>query len=376
MVTSRIVLFFVFAVVVVVSFVVGSMPVSAELRSGADGDLAVGRERFHSLQGDVSPVRQGGVPGKPIAAGSDAGLEQIQQVCSEAATDYALSALVTENFVLLHCGNDQWAASTGNHLERTYERFHKLFKESDFSLKPLDCRLTWICFGNTEDYYGYAWQTERRDVSALEGYYSAQTNRVALYETSPAPSMPASPAAGAVVTASASEPLGAGPALLDSARSTHEAAHQLAFNTGLQRRGVMYPFWLSEGLATAFEDDPADPMSALEVSERRRRLLDARAVNALIPFGEFSVMSRIPMDDMGRVYDGYAQAWGFYTFLFENHRSELSHYFAHLQSLAPGRRSAERMRREFADSFGALRPLEKQWTEYLDSLERAAGNQG
>lgn len=358
------------AVVVLAAVVAGSFPVAAQVVSGEDGALKLGRDRLRALEHWPATLQDRRSTGISTSASSNAGLDQIQQVCSESQTAYPFSALVTENFVLLHCGNDSWAASTGNHLERTYNRFYTMFKEAGFSLKRLDGPLTWICFGNTDDYYRYAWQTERRDVSALEGYYSAQTNRVALYETSPAPASQAAPVPGAVVTASASEPLGAAPQLLDAARTTHEAAHQLAFNTGLQRRGVMYPFWLSEGLATAFEDDPADPTSASEIGARRRRLLDARAVNALIPVSGFSVMTRIPMDDMGRVYDAYAQAWGFYTFMFEKHRTELNHYVARLQSLAPGRRSPERMRREFVDSFGPVKPLEKPWAEYLNALER------
>jgi len=358
------------AVVVVATVVAGAMPVAAQLLPAEDTSLTLGRSRLLALENRPRTVTKGGGAETATTAISDAGLDEIQQVCSETQTEYPFSALVTDNFVLLHCGNDPWAASTGNHLERTYNRFYTTFKNAGFSLKRLEGRLTWICFDNTDDYYRYAWRSERRDVSALEGYYSAQTNRVALYETSPAPPAQAAPAPGTVVTASASEPLGAAPQLLDAARTTHEAAHQLAFNTGLQRRGVMYPFWLSEGLATAFEDDPADPSSSSEIAARRRRLLDARAVNTLIPVSEFSIMTRIPLDDMGRVYDGYAQAWGFYTFLFEKHRSELNHYVARLQSLAPGRRSPERMRREFTDSFGPVKPLEKQWVEYLDGLER------
>src|SRR5688500_3134946 len=33
----------------------------------------------------------------------------------------------------------------------------------------------------------------------------------------------------------------------------HEVTHQLFFNSGVQKRGRGYPFWLSEGLAGLFE---------------------------------------------------------------------------------------------------------------------------
>ena len=36
-------------------------------------------------------------------------------------------------------------------------------------------------------------------------------------------------------------------------KTRHEAAHQLLFNSGIQKRSNGYPFWLSEGLAMLFE---------------------------------------------------------------------------------------------------------------------------
>ncbi|HEV8290433.1 MAG TPA: DUF1570 domain-containing protein, partial [Tepidisphaeraceae bacterium] len=40
-------------------------------------------------------------------------------------------------------------------------------------------------------------------------------------------------------------------------KTRHEAAHQLLFNSGVQKRGKGYPFWLAEGLAMLFESvDP------------------------------------------------------------------------------------------------------------------------
>lgn len=351
-------------------FLGASFPVLAQPVESADGQVSVGRSRLRALENWPGPEKAATFPDAATAAASDAGLSQIKQVCCEARSDYPFSALVTEHFVLLHCGNTAWASSTGALLERTYKRFYSTFKKTGFLLKQPASRMTWICFGNTDDYYGYAWETERRDVSSLEGYYSAQTNRVALYDT--APPLPGSmPSPGTVITASAdNEPaLGAAPQLLDAARTMHEAAHQLAFNSGLQRRGVMYPFWLSEGLATAFENDPADPSSASEIAARRRRLLDARAVKALIPLNKFTTMTRIPMDDMGAVYDAYAQAWGFFVFLLENHRNELNHYVGRLQSVPRGRRSTERMRREFSDSFGDVRQIAREWMRYLDELD-------
>jgi len=362
----------VFALGVALSLCATSIAVLAETVDSEQARVSLGRSRLRALKNWPETSAPAPVPDAATSAASDAGLGQIKQVCLECQTDYPFSALVTDNFVLLHCGNTAWASSTGALLERTYERFYKTFEKAGFLLKQPADRMTWVCFGKTEDYHQYAWQTERRDVSALEGYYSAQTNRVALYDTAP-PLLPTAPAPGKVVTAWAeNEPaLGAAPQLLDAVRTVHEAAHQLAFNSGLQRRGVMYPFWLSEGLATAFENDPADSSSASEVSARRRRLLDARAVNALIPLKEFATMTRIPMDDMGAVYDAYAQAWGFFTFLLQRHRSELNHYVGRLHSVPRGRRSTERMRREFTDSFGAIREVDQEWMAYLDQMQSA-----
>src|SRR5690349_23883131 len=81
------------------------------------------------------------------------------------------------------------------------------------------------------------------------GYYSARTNRVALYDLS------ADETAGPLGDAASRDEVTRRLSKFPSSVATvvHEAVHQLAFNTGLQVRYADNPMWVSEGLAMYFE---------------------------------------------------------------------------------------------------------------------------
>ena len=85
---------------------------------------------------------------------------------------------------------------------------------------------------------------------------------------------------------------------------------QLAFNTGVQTRGVMYPLWVSEGLATNLEADGAGGLGlGRDNPGRRERLLRARAEGRLVPIADFLTLTRVPPHD-GAAHDDGASEYG------------------------------------------------------------------
>src|SRR5690606_31731957 len=129
------------------------------------------------------------------------------------------------------------------------------------------------------------------DMSWSQGYYSARTNLVALADPDHHSRrgtglriLDAGSGAASITFASASED--AVPSLhhAGARRTTHEVAHQLAFDSGLQRRGVMYPLWVAEGLATTFEVEVGGVMGPGQDNPvRRHRLEEAYASSSLLP---------------------------------------------------------------------------------------------
>ncbi len=225
----------------------------------------------------------------------------------------------TEHFAIVHEPAAKYVPGTSRTLERTYQRFYEAFSKAGFEPAPSQDRLVWICFPQQSGFNTYAMQAEGTDLSWLDSYYSTLTNRVAIVEPSPrllargeteaslAPSPPVALAAREGVL-----PISTSGPPLDNARLTHELAHQLAFNSGLQKRGVMYPFWVSEGLATNFEfESPAGAGFEQGSTARRACLLKMRDAGELILLRQFIVQTKAPADT-ARSRRQYAQAWAFF----------------------------------------------------------------
>ena len=140
----------------------------------------------------------------------------------------------------------------------------------------------------------------------------------------------------------------------------HEAAHQLAFNAGLQKRGVMYPVWVSEGLATMFEAGAPESFDSI----RCRRLDEMRKNKRLFRLEEFVAITRLPAD-AERQKDFYAQAWGLFRFLSDYHNESLKNYFSRLYKLEPGPRSKHALNSEFVNAFGSIDKMNKSWLDFL-----------
>lgn len=260
-------------------------------------------------------------------------------------------------------------------LERTHAVFYRELGRAGFELKPLSEPLVWLVFADRAEFGRYMRQAEGMEVPDLDGYYSPRTNRVALlFRESHAGEVSAGEVKPAVAGEGATEPLrrpngyigersGAFPR-----REAHEAAHQLAFNSGLQKRGVMYPFWVAEGLATAFETDSGQGPGAINVT-RCRHLLAARRKGSLVPLYEFLVCVQVRLENTQRVQETYGQAWGVFHYLFTQHPARLREYLRSLAEYAPGQQSLVIRRKLVAEALGPPDELEAGWQALLDRLE-------
>jgi hypothetical protein len=280
------------------------------------------------------------------------------------ALDGTFQTRNTDHFSIISSLNPAEEKKIAYILELSYHHFNSLFKVHDFELRPPQDRLTWLTFTNTDSFNRYAVETEGCDLSWLTGYYSAGTNIVAMItpqkiskwqfkeQKSRNPDIIACP--------------------VDEQSSlvklVHEAGHQLSFNTGLLKRKVMYPIWVSEGLAMFFERSLLSDYfhSCRYISLRSRRLARIYHSKQLIRLDEFISMSCV--DEDACAIDIYAEAWGLFDFLCEHRRDSLKQYFLSLYELEPGYRSKQTLHDEFVRAFGPLDQIERQWTSYLESL--------
>ena len=273
----------------------------------------------------------------------------------------------TNHFVLLTDAGKAWSAKAGQTLERTRGAFYRAFGDAGFGLLPLQERLVWVAFTQRDNFHQYALNIDRLDMSWSDGYYSTRTNRVALV----CDGAENGHAGGSVIDSTETHPQPS-EGFTHLAQATHEAVHQIAFNCGLQKRGVMYPLWASEGLATNFEAVAGAPFGPEHDNPHRHRQL-MRAVNrgGLIPLDEFVTLTRVPVDDVDATHDVYAQSWAFFGFLFKHRPQQLRRYLDELRHLDAGRRSQASLRREFVRSFGRIETLERSWQAYVRLLARS-----
>ncbi len=155
--------------------------------------------------------------------------------------------LKTEHFKVVHCISTDEAKKIEGVLEFSYSQFQSVF--GGYGLKtycPRD-ELLWICFNDTDSFNNYALSTEEMDLSWLSGYYSSKTNAVVVLK--PGKTIKGENTGNRAVDVMAWANNTADVGLV---KIIHEAAHQLSFNTGLQKRGVMYPLWAGEGPCADF----------------------------------------------------------------------------------------------------------------------------
>jgi hypothetical protein len=302
--------------------------------------------------------------------------EPAERMTPNPLLDASFQSTTTEHFVLFHEPGAGYVAGACQTLEYAYTYFYDVFSQAGLDLSRSEDRLVWICFPRKSSFSTYALQVEGMDLSWLDGYYSTLTNRVAIVQTDQRTrrreeGVPLSGSGLRTVVAAHKSPregvlamAAAGPQF-DVTRLTHELAHQLSFNSGIQKRGVMYPLWVSEGLATNFEFDGTGSAGSEDGNMARcNGLLETYAAGALVPLRQFVVQTTVSPDlHAGR--RTYAQAWGFFRFILAEHPASLRFY---LQRVAKGRldhRDAATLLAEFTEAFGSPEMLEESWQAFV-----------
>ncbi len=253
---------------------------------------------------------------------------------------------------------------TTDYFESFIRDFQKTFQKAGFRLHPLPKRLEWIYITQAEHYQAYSLFADGIDLSSLDSYYSTQTNRAAFRWEKASPLQPQ------VQLAAAETVLPAPPTMENERllrRIRHELAHQLAFNCGIQKRGVLYPLWVSEGLAMQFESDNERTTLSDPNPDRKQRLMELMLRNELLPLEYLVTVSRLPRDS-GQRSDLYAECWAFFSFLFHEYPQAFQRYMAYLYRLEPGYRGPGELMDEFEFHFGDIREYELPWQHFLAGL--------
>jgi hypothetical protein len=274
-------------------------------------------------------------------------------------------------------------------LEKILPELTRSMQSCGLPLKPPTEPLPWFCFDDREQYRRHTLSVECVGVSFPESYYSTRTNHVVVYcgtasdsqGGDPHSHMPDSSLHLLEVPSKFVDPADPAAAALSNRILvlTHELAHQLAFSSGLQKAGVMYPLWVSEGLATCFERCALMGTGIDANAIRRQRLVELGRTNRLLPLEDLAVLggpSALASADSAELnlspVDIYAQCWGLFSFLLEHYPRQLSAYLTDLGQMPAGSRSTAGLQSDFITHFGSLDTLQTAWRQFVAGEAAAA----
>lgn len=184
-----------------------------------------------------------------------AGAQRPAASAAEAASAPRLQQRHTRWFVLRTDAPLDRAAELAETLDLAADRFLQRARALGLPVSAPTRPLTCVFFTSHADFLRFAAREDGVDASWMGGYYAAAANRVVAYDDASGAEFSAALAACPGDTA---DGRARREALLREAwgatreKLLHEAAHLLAFNTGLQTPGVAYPAWLTEGIAESF----------------------------------------------------------------------------------------------------------------------------
>ncbi len=330
--------------------------------------------------------------------------ERRKKLASQFDSTFKLYA--APHFLVIYNTDMNWMLDRVTVLEKTHNVFYRTLRQGGYRPLPLADRLVCVLLNTPKEFHAYAHATNDNIPSWSRGYYSPNTNRIAYYRDRNAPQYQQIKASiNELETCAAQldqqlndavqqQNLGLVNELRkelhhinnnlsylrsqisDAAKSgnamttVHETSHQLAYNSGFQKRGVCYPFWFAEGVATNFEtSDPNQPFGPMCDNIVHQRILkDAMENHILVPLIDFVGLER-PLRGHEKVRVCYAQAWGLFHFLFRYHRQEMRAYIETLRVGPVTHKSATQLRDEFTKAFGPLDLIEDQWVNYIRRMK-------
>ncbi|MCC6126369.1 MAG: DUF1570 domain-containing protein [Pirellulales bacterium] len=228
------------------------------------------------------------------------------ELLRELGGDFEVSG--TGHYLIAHPRGqrDKWA----ERFEELYRSFTRYFAVRGFQPLPPPFPLVGIVCKNQRDFQRFSASQGAPVPNGVLGYYSQETNRIAIYDMG-------------------------GDARRwqeNAAVVIHEATHQTAFNTGVHSRYARPPVWVAEGLATLFEargvyDSGTYANAADRVNRGRLGEFNAllkknhrpEVLQALVASDRFFQMNPSA---------GYAEAWALTFFLIETEPRKYARYLA------------------------------------------------
>jgi hypothetical protein len=290
-------------------------------------------------------------------------------------------AVVGTRHYLVCARTDRQAKEYGDLFEELFGSFQRYFNVRGLKVTEPEFPMIAIVFPDQSSFSQYAKKDAARLLSNMVGYYSPQSNRIALFDRG-------TESTASLEWATESSELFPSPWKWERSDLTnvwasvngdtkdtiiHEATHQLAFNMGLHSRVGETPQWVVEGMATVFEA-PGIRNSSANLGPKTRINHDR-----YVWFGNFQKTRRKPKsleafiagDDLfqSSALDAYSQAWALTFFLVETRSRQYAKYLQAISVRNPfADYPAEARVADFKQAFGGnLAILEAEFLRFVTS---------
>ena len=251
----------------------------------------------------------------------------------------------TSHYIIGYNSSEEYARRVGALYEQLYRAFYTYWNNQQWKLPEPEFPLVSLVLKDRQDFLVHAGAEIGETAESVIGYYHLGTNRMMTYN------------------------------FPDFERNVatiiHEATHQLAYNTGMQRRYADNPMWVSEGLATYFETpDRRNPNKWRGIG--RVNQVNLARWQKYAPNRPQESLVTLLSDDMryrnsATAEAAYAEGWALSYFLIKTKRKE---YVDYLRKLSEGKPASERTEREridmFEDAFRkTLAELDQEFIAYM-----------
>ncbi|MFO0013328.1 MAG: DUF1570 domain-containing protein [Planctomycetota bacterium] len=281
-------------------------------------------------------------------------------------------SIQTEHFVVCYNTTDVYARWNANLYERMYIGMRRFWKEKGIEVQEPRFPMVALIFGTRDEYLEYA-KRDFRGAESTSGYYTQTTNRLATFDLTGIEGM-LPPGAKVQREELITEIFSRPQAERQVATILHEASHQIAFNTGVQKRLGDYPLWVSEGMATFFESPDFSSSSGWGGTGKVNRFNLANLRRYAPQRPEDSLVKLLSDDKLLRQGEtataAYAESWGLTFFLIKRRPKQYVEYLKLLKDRPIGQPADPKQRlADFKQCFGEdLDKLNKEFIRFIGTL--------
>ena len=277
----------------------------------------------------------------------------------------------TAHYVICYNTSRAYAQWCGSLYERLYRGFVNYWSQRGIKIHEPAQPMVAVVFDSQASFARYSDRELGAATSSVIGYYSMQTNRVAMYDLT-GTSAQSGNSRGSVHQIN--QVLSRPGAEWTVATIVHEATHQLAFNCGMQQRYADIPLWISEGLAIYFETPDLGSSKGWRSIGKVNQTRLSRARQVLSQSNQAVLPDLLSSDDSFRksasALDSYALAWSLNFYLLKRYPSEYTNFLKQLSAREalkdpPKGARIEEFHRYFGDD---LHQFEREFRKFISEL--------